>query len=69
MCGIVGFSGNFPDSLFFNALQALDHRGPDDSGYFFSDTHPIALGHTRLSILDLLHWVINQCSALVVKSP
>ena len=53
MCGIVGFSGNFPDTLFFNALQALDHRGPDDSGYFFSDTHPIALGHTRLSILDL----------------
>ena len=40
-------------TLFFNALQALDHRGPDDSGYFFSDTHPIALGHTRLSILDL----------------
>ena len=35
MCGIVGFSGNFPDTLFFNALQALDHRGPDDSGYFF----------------------------------
>jgi len=38
-------------------LQALAHRGPDGSGVFTADPdagHPdLALGHTRLAILDL----------------
>jgi asparagine synthase (glutamine-hydrolysing) len=35
------------------ACRSLVHRGPDDSGYFYSIEDGIGLGHTRLSILDL----------------
>jgi len=60
MCGILGqitLSGAPVSSeIFCKALRQLAHRGPDDSGTFYS-TGPknvrIALGHTRLSILDL----------------
>lgn len=34
-------------------LSSLRHRGPDDSGQFLSLGGQIALGHSRLSILDL----------------
>ena len=52
MCGIVGtFGGNI--GLIENACEAISHRGPDDSGIFVSDKINIALGHQRLSILDL----------------
>ena len=52
MCGIVGtFGGN--TELIQNACEAISHRGPDDSGIFVSDKINIALGHQRLSILDL----------------
>lgn len=33
--------------------KILDHRGPDDFGYFIKNE--IALGHCRLSIIDLTH--------------
>lgn len=57
MCGIVGFASR--DSLdvdsvrrgMESALGALHHRGPDDNGIRL-DSH-LALGHTRLSIVDL----------------
>lgn len=52
MCGIVGiFGGN--TSLIHKACEAIKHRGPDDSGVFINDEINIALGHQRLSILDL----------------
>ncbi|KAF9735516.1 asparagine synthase [Paraphaeosphaeria minitans] len=35
------------------SLEAIKHRGPDDRGYWFSDYNRVALGHVRLSILDL----------------
>lgn len=57
MCGFVGFKTHRN----FNRLKAslsvaagsLRHRGPDDSGFFFDETHGLGLGHRRLSILDL----------------
>ena len=50
MCGIIGF--NFEDkSLLKKGMDILEHRGPDDSG-FFTDKN-ISLGHRRLSIIDL----------------
>jgi asparagine synthase (glutamine-hydrolysing) len=53
MCGFVGFSGEFQSALMRKALELLAHRGPDDQGLFERTEHAIALGHTRLSIIDL----------------
>jgi asparagine synthase (glutamine-hydrolysing) len=52
MCGIVGtFGGN--TKLIHNACDVIKHRGPDDFGVFVDDRINIALGHQRLSILEL----------------
>ena len=57
MCGIIGqlnFLNKKIDINLFNSMRdTLTHRGPDDFGtnLFKSDT--IALGHRRLSIIDL----------------
>jgi asparagine synthase (glutamine-hydrolysing) len=53
MCGIVGYSGDFPSEVLSVALEQISHRGPDDAGVFFKHKCQIGLGHTRLSILDL----------------
>lgn len=56
MCGIVGFiSKNQIDfeSVCHEMVKPLNHRGPDHSDIWVSKEHGIALGHTRLSILDL----------------
>ena len=34
-------------------LRAMHHRGPDDTGTFVDPEHGVALGHNRLSIIDL----------------
>jgi asparagine synthase (glutamine-hydrolysing) len=55
MCGICGFC--FPDkrpvdlAILKKMTGTLRHRGPDDEGYYVDDG--IALGHRRLSIIDL----------------
>lgn len=55
MCGIVGIyapaSFDQREKLIRKMADALSHRGPDDAGYFSDRT--IALGHRRLSIIDL----------------
>lgn len=51
MCGIAGILGSDDLITVRNMTETLAHRGPDDSGYF-SDRN-IALGHRRLSIIDL----------------
>jgi len=59
MCGIAGFltSGySTADELTTTVTrmaQQLAHRGPDDSGVWIDEREGIALGHRRLSILDL----------------
>lgn len=54
MCGIVGgWLSDFDLAAFGRALQALAHRGPDDQGEYFDADFGVALGHTRLSIIDL----------------
>ena len=60
MCGIAGFQSRRahhpPDSLrrITQAMIAtLAHRGPDDSGVWIDPEAGLALGHRRLSILDL----------------
>jgi asparagine synthase (glutamine-hydrolysing) len=56
MCGIAGFF--FPEGPGFIDMRllkrmtgALDHRGPDERGFYVDDR--AGLGHARLSIIDL----------------
>lgn len=52
MCGIVGvLSKEINKGIVKKATKLLEHRGPDDFGFFFDKN--IALGHRRLSIIDL----------------
>jgi len=51
MCGICGFWGFKNKTLLKDMTKVLNHRGPDDYG-FYSDKS-ISLGHRRLSIIDL----------------
>jgi len=58
MCGIVGFidyNKKSEMSTLKKMTDILHHRGPDDSGYSYSNhSHAnIGLGHRRLSIMDL----------------
>ena len=61
MCGITGFisndhlTKNSMESIIKNMTATLNHRGPDDTGFWFDLESQIALGHKRLSILDLTH--------------
>ena len=54
MCGIAGFYTNkklYTKDDLVKITDALAHRGPDASGYYYNEN--IGLGHRRLSILDL----------------
>ncbi len=53
MCGICGIYGPASNriSRVQSMMKVLEHRGPDDSGSF--DDGVCALGHRRLSIIDL----------------
>lgn len=55
MCGIVGYfnSGNNFVAPRGEMTDAIVHRGPDDVGWWSNPIAGIALGHRRLSILDL----------------
>ena len=60
MCGIAGFlnlknNGDYGDwrRSLTGMTDALTHRGPDQSGLWLDQRVGIALGHRRLSILDL----------------
>ena len=53
MCGLIGYSGVFNTPQLYAGLNAIAHRGPDDSGVFVDSNADIGLGHVRLSILDL----------------
>ena len=55
MCGIAGIL-KFKGDARANIQKMNDrmlHRGPDAEGVFISDDGKVALGHRRLSILDL----------------
>ena len=55
MCGICGFTGAFDSAQDRDTLTAMcdvmAHRGPDGEGSYIADG--IALGHRRLSLIDL----------------
>jgi asparagine synthase (glutamine-hydrolysing) len=55
MCGFTGWFDPSPasQSVLEQMTASLAHRGPDAEGFFYQP--PIALGHRRLSIVDLAH--------------
>jgi asparagine synthase (glutamine-hydrolysing) len=60
MCGITGFfsfaTGRSPaenQHIISAMADALQTRGPDDSGFWQDPNVPLSLGHRRLSIIDL----------------
>jgi asparagine synthase (glutamine-hydrolysing) len=55
ICGIRSFSDNFAcdDEVVVRMRDAMVHRGPDDAGSWTDERQRCALGHRRLSIVDL----------------
>jgi asparagine synthase (glutamine-hydrolysing) len=59
ICGIVDFGGQIPlESAVRDMVHTLKHRGPDSEGVHVDDPNlnsgfRLALGHTRLAIIDL----------------
>ena len=53
MCGIVGFTNNIDDAnkVIGEMMDKIRHRGPDAEGKYVDGD--IALGHRRLSIIDI----------------
>jgi asparagine synthase (glutamine-hydrolysing) len=57
MCGIVAFFSRrtpIAAATVEQATQSLHHRGPDGQRHWISPDRRIALGHARLSIIDLV---------------
>src|SRR5690349_21999348 len=59
MCGIAGFIGHagvapeWATQVLGAMTTAIAHRGPDDAGAWVDGAAGVALGHRRLSIVDL----------------
>ena len=57
MCGIAGIIKVNSSIILNNEIDeltdSLAHRGPDGRGTWFNQNKNVALGHRRLSILDL----------------
>lgn len=53
MCGIAGFQGDRSGNDLAAMTEAMAHRGPDDSGEWYSTDRSVGLGHRRLSIIDV----------------
>lgn len=56
MCGIAGqlkFNGRVEETYIFSMTNAIKHRGPDGDGVYVNAGATLALGHRRLSFLDL----------------
>ena len=58
MCGIAGFISLNKDKLFIEnqikmMLSSISHRGPDNEDYYIDESCGLAIGHRRLSIIDL----------------
>ncbi|HLH15330.1 MAG TPA: asparagine synthase (glutamine-hydrolyzing) [Solirubrobacteraceae bacterium] len=55
ICGVLAFNDSFPcdERLLVAMRDAMTHRGPDDAGTWVSPSGRAALGHRRLSIVDI----------------
>lgn len=76
MCGIGGVvsktssTADFLREVCIRMTDTLQHRGPDDSGVWIDSRNGVALGHRRLSILDLSpegrQPMISDCGRYVI---
>lgn len=72
MCGITGvFKSSGIDEQVLEAMcAALEHRGPDSKGVWLCSSRSLALGHSRLAILDLSDAgqqpMLSQCRRYVI---
>lgn len=69
MCGYVGFTNtiNNADITIKKMMDRIRHRGPDGEGHYTDDD--IALGHRRLSIIDIsagAQPMYNEDSSIVI---
>ncbi|NLT09286.1 MAG: asparagine synthase (glutamine-hydrolyzing) [Ruminococcus sp.] len=70
MCGIVGFTNKIDDSdaVLGKMMDRIRHRGPDAEGKYIDED--IALGHRRLSIIDISSQgdqpIFNEDRSLVI---
>ena len=70
MCGIAGYiSEKKPTKKIIKAMtDRIAHRGPDGEGFYLDDN--IALGHRRLSIIDLsekgVQPIYNEDESMVI---
>ncbi len=53
MCGIAGIWGDPSSERLKMMADSLQHRGPDDEGFWTSGSGDAGLAHRRLSIIDL----------------
>ena len=57
MCGISGKIYLNSQKVDFNDIEnmnrAINHRGPDDHGFYVSENGQVGLGNQRLSVIDL----------------
>ena len=75
MCGIVGIFGDSNLSeievYISNMTNALKHRGPDSKGIWLDEKRNLALGHRRLSIIDLSDTghqpMVSNCGRFVLS--
>lgn len=77
MCGIVGFIDRTNrqknaelEKIITGMSDTLHHRGPDDQGSWVDQNYGIALGHRRLSIIDISEAghqpMVSSCGRYVV---
>src|SRR6202034_415401 len=57
ICGVLAFNDSFDHSehTVRSMRDTMVHRGPDDAGVWRSPKGRVALGHRRLSIVDVSH--------------
>ncbi|HEV2975272.1 MAG TPA: asparagine synthase (glutamine-hydrolyzing) [Solirubrobacteraceae bacterium] len=58
ICGVLAFNDSFScdERLVVAMRDTMTHRGPDDAGVWSSRADRVALGHRRLSIVDVSHY-------------
>src|SRR5262245_12584970 len=78
MCGIAGlldlkrqFGLDELHNIASRMANTLNHRGPDDRGVWIDPEAGLALGHTRLAVIDLspagAQPMISSCSRFVLS--